>query len=253
MGAFYYDQSMPVRVLLTPYNAPIQIPAGGGSFQYAIQATNIDSLANMTTVWCNVTEPSGTVRGPVLGPVSIDVGAGITISLRRTQVVPEGPSAGMYHYNAYAVAAGDTSRDSFTFTKLGSGIQDPGFGGWTNTGEDFSSAVGAQRAAPTPSGSGTIPTMEAMPNPFNPTTVIRFDLPVAAIVRLEVFDINGRDVGAALRGRPAGLGAHTGAPLHLEAGIHEFTFDGSHLPSGIYFAKLTAGDYSQVQKLVLMK
>jgi hypothetical protein len=38
-----------------------------------------------------------------------------------------------------------------------------------------------------------------------------------------------------------------------EAGVHEVTFDGSKLASGIYLAKLTAGEFSGVQKLVLLK
>ncbi|RJX30492.1 MAG: T9SS C-terminal target domain-containing protein, partial [Desulfurivibrio sp.] len=37
------------------------------------------------------------------------------------------------------------------------------------------------------------------------------------------------------------------------AGSHEVMFDGSGLPSGIYFARLTAGDFTQTQKLVLLK
>jgi len=69
-------------------------------------------------------------------------------------------------------------------------------------------------------------------------------------------DLNGRAVGADLRVRPiAGSGAHIGAPLqdYFPAGTHQITFDGSDLPSGIYLARLTAGDWSAVQKLVLMK
>ena len=250
MGAWYYDQSLPVRVLLTPYNQPIQIPASGGSFQYAIQATNIESTTLSVSVWCNATMPSGSTTAPILGPVTISLTSGQTLSRVRTQIVPAGAPAGMYHYNAYAAAVGDTSEDSFTFTKLGAGGWDLGASDWTNAGESFESSplVGF--------GESDLPkefSVSAFPNPFNPTTLIRFELPVAGEVKLEVFDIHGRDVGADLCVRPAGMGAHTGAPLHLEAGIHEFTFDGSHLPSGIYFAKLTAGDYSQVQKLVLMK
>ncbi|MFH1862705.1 MAG: T9SS type A sorting domain-containing protein [bacterium] len=82
------------------------------------------------------------------------------------------------------------------------------------------------------------------PNPFNPSTILRFDLPQAAQVKLEVFDVNGRMVGA----------IHE-LPLRqwYPAGTHEILFDGSDLPSGIYFAKLAAGDFSQVQKLVLLK
>jgi len=50
--------------------------------------------------------------------------------------------------------------------------------------------------------------------------------------------------------RPEGLGTRS---VPLQAGTHQITFDGSGLPSGIYFAKLEAGDYSHVQKLILLK
>jgi len=244
MGAWYYDQSMPVRILLTPYNAPIQIPAEGGSFQYAIQATNIESATLSALVWCNVTLPNSGTYGPVLGPVNITLGSGATLSRIRTQVVPAGAPAGMYHYNAYAVAVSDTSEDSFTFTKLGGADWDLGAGGWTNTGEDLGD-VGAHCVRP--SGSGATPTMAISPNPFNLTTVLSYQLPVAGYVKLEVFDISGRAVGA-----------HSSAPSPLingwrEAGAHQVMYNGSDLPSGIYLARLEAGNFTQTQKLVLLK
>jgi len=84
------------------------------------------------------------------------------------------------------------------------------------------------------------------PNPFNPTTTITFGLPVASWVKVEVFDIAGRIV--------TGKGARS-APLQgwREAGVHEVTFDGSDLSSGIYILRLQAGDFSAVKKLILLK
>ncbi len=85
------------------------------------------------------------------------------------------------------------------------------------------------------------------PNPFNASTVISFELPVASFLKLEVFDVSGRDVGAHSRS----AAPFSGAPF--QPGTHQITFDGSNLPSGIYLARLTAGEYSAVQKLVLLK
>ncbi|HEX7343570.1 MAG TPA: T9SS type A sorting domain-containing protein [bacterium] len=79
------------------------------------------------------------------------------------------------------------------------------------------------------------------PNPFNSSTVLSFQLPVASLVKLEVFDIKGQRVG---------VGPD---PTRYNAGSHQVPFDGSDLPSGIYLARLTAGDFQQTQKLVLMK
>jgi len=80
------------------------------------------------------------------------------------------------------------------------------------------------------------------PNPFNAETRIQFQLPVAGWVKLEVFDISGRSVRA-----------HSHAPLHMKAGIHNVTFDGSGLPSGIYLYRLEAGEFTASGKMVLLK
>jgi len=85
----------------------------------------------------------------------------------------------------------------------------------------------------------------AHPNPFNPTTTIRFDLPQASWLRLDVFDVAGRGVGSA-QGRPLREG-------WMEAGSHEVTFDGSNLASGIYIYRLEAGGFHSSGKMVMLK
>lgn len=80
----------------------------------------------------------------------------------------------------------------------------------------------------------------AFPNPFNPTTLLGFQLPVAGRVSLGVFDITGRLVEALVNGWRV-------------AGRHEVIFDGSHLPSGIYLYRLQAGSLSATGKLALVK
>jgi hypothetical protein len=236
MGAWYYDQSMPVRVLLTPYNAPIQIPPIGGSFQYAIQVTNIATTALSTTAWCNITLPNGNTYGPVLGPLTFMLGSGQTLSRVRTQTVPASAPAGLYHYNAFAVAAGDTSTDSFTFTKAGAGGAD-GLSGWSNTGELFLSETTQGEASLTPTQFALHP---CSPNPFNPITAISYQLSANSHVTLKVYDTAGRLVATLVDG-------------WREAGSHEVTFNGANLASGLYLARLTAGSYTATQKLVLLK
>ncbi len=80
----------------------------------------------------------------------------------------------------------------------------------------------------------------AYPNPFNATAVLRFELPARREVRVELFDVTGRLAQVVLR-------------ESLEAGDHEVTINGSGLASGIYFAKIAAGENRAVQKVVLLK
>jgi hypothetical protein len=78
------------------------------------------------------------------------------------------------------------------------------------------------------------------PNPFNPTTTIRFSVPGEAWTTLRVFDITGREVSRLLDTR-------------MNAGEHEIAFDGARLSAGIYFYTLEVGGRALTQKMVLLK
>jgi hypothetical protein len=83
------------------------------------------------------------------------------------------------------------------------------------------------------------------PNPFNPRTVIRFSLPATAGLRswntlLKVYDINGREVQTLVNEK-------------LNTGIYSVEWDASEYPSGVYFYKLQAGDFTDSKKLILLK
>ena len=78
------------------------------------------------------------------------------------------------------------------------------------------------------------------PNPFNPTTTISFALPQTTWLNLSIYDMSGRLVTSLVDG-------------YRNAGIHDITLDASNLPSGIYLARLDAADYTDVQKIILMK
>lgn len=78
------------------------------------------------------------------------------------------------------------------------------------------------------------------PNPFNPSTLIRFNLPREDHVRLSVYNVNGQVVSTLTDGVFA-------------AGSHEVKFDASSLPSGLYFARLESFRHIAVHKLMLVK
>ena len=78
------------------------------------------------------------------------------------------------------------------------------------------------------------------PNPFNITTLIQYDLPLQSQTKLEIYDILGRRVATLYNG------AQT-------AGYHQLLWNAQDLSSGIYFYKLTAGDYNETKKMMLVK
>jgi hypothetical protein len=78
------------------------------------------------------------------------------------------------------------------------------------------------------------------PNPFNPTTVISWQLPVGSHQTLKVYDILGNEVV-------------TLVDEFREAGSYKVEFNASALPSGVYYYKLSAGNFSDVKKMMVVK
>jgi hypothetical protein len=78
------------------------------------------------------------------------------------------------------------------------------------------------------------------PNPFNPSTKIQVALPVISHVILKIYDVLGREILTLVDGL-------------YGAGYHEFNFNGSKLSSGIYYYKLTAGNYVSTKKMLIVK
>jgi len=86
-----------------------------------------------------------------------------------------------------------------------------------------------------------IPTLsQNYPNPFNPSTTLEVALPHAGYVTLTVHNILGQEV-ATLK-----AGDHP-------VGTFKATWDASEMPSGVYFYRLTAGEYVQTKKMILIE
>lgn len=81
---------------------------------------------------------------------------------------------------------------------------------------------------------------ENYPNPFNPVTTIRFDLPKKSFVYLTVYDLLGREIVKLVQ-------------KELEAGIFNVTFNAGNLPGGVYFYKIEASNFSAVRKMIIVK
>jgi len=78
------------------------------------------------------------------------------------------------------------------------------------------------------------------PNPFNPSTTIRFDLPKPAAWTLTVYNVAGQVVET-----------YNGVADHADS--YTVTFDGANRASGLYLYRLTAGEYTSVKKMVMIK
>ncbi|TKJ41201.1 hypothetical protein CEE37_05925 [candidate division LCP-89 bacterium B3_LCP] len=225
-----------INVTLTPYNPPIQIPAWGGSFDFNIALENLDPAPAAFDFWIMVELPNGNPFGPVLGPISLNLPGSIYIERDRTQTVPENAPAGFYEYIAYAGVYPGTvwAQDSFQFEKqlwtdgMGQAISD-----WLNDGEPLEEVFGNTVAC-------DFVVLDCYPNPFNPVTKISYQLPAANHVKLTVYDISGSKITSVVNG-------------WRDAGMHEVTFNGSNLASGVYIYRLKAEEFVASGKMVLMK
>jgi len=81
---------------------------------------------------------------------------------------------------------------------------------------------------------------QSYPNPFNPSTIIRFAIPEESFVTIKVFNILGEEITTLIN-------------ENIIAGNYEAEFYLTTLPSGIYFYQIQAGSFIETKKMVLMK
>jgi len=78
------------------------------------------------------------------------------------------------------------------------------------------------------------------PNPFNPATNLEFGISKLGFVTLKIFDLLGKEIATLVNSE-------------LRAGSYKYNFDAGNSPSGVYFYKLTAGEFSETKKMSLIK
>jgi hypothetical protein len=112
--------------------------------------------------------------------------------------------------------------------------------GSTFTLDDLSLSGSATGVAEQPTQPHTFALSQNFPNPFNPSTLISYQLPGAGPVRLTVYDILGREVATLVDGTQ-------------QQGAHEARFDAGGLSSGVYLYRLQTNGFVQQKKMILQK
>lgn len=84
------------------------------------------------------------------------------------------------------------------------------------------------------------PTLEAFPNPANPSVSIHYSLPSDGPVQIEMIDVNGRAMATVVNGRQA-------------AGTHTVAWNSGNFSSGVYFCRLRAGGETRISKIVITR
>ncbi|MCC6636579.1 MAG: T9SS type A sorting domain-containing protein, partial [Ignavibacteriaceae bacterium] len=78
------------------------------------------------------------------------------------------------------------------------------------------------------------------PNPFNPSTVVKYSLPVDGFVNISVYNNLGEKVSVLVDGE-------------VIAGKYSVSFDAGNLPSGVYFCRMESGNFISSRKMLLLK
>ncbi len=256
-GQELWAATAPVMVTLTPINPPIQIPPGGGQFQYTVTLDNISGRTQTIQVWNQFILPDGSTFGPTIGPVTLDLPSGQSRSRTLTQEVPAGAPAGSYTHIFNVGTFPDTidDSDSFPFTKLSSpsatpGIALQGTGEWQVRDSETGLPVSAWARDDfvLASKNDVIPQafvlQQNYPNPFNPSTTIIYRLPEAARVRLTIHDLTGRQVRELVN-------------QNQNAGSYSVQWDGRNqagqtVATGVYIYEIQAGQFSQTRKMLFI-
>jgi len=82
--------------------------------------------------------------------------------------------------------------------------------------------------------------MQNYPNPYNPSTTIKYQVAENSFVTLKVYDLLGKEIATLVNS-------------NLKPGLYELQFNASGLTSGIYFYKISAGNYTDTKKMILIK
>jgi len=201
---------IPLNISRPSFNGTTPGCDGGGC--HTLEEGKVSVLVTDFQIQVTVTGTSGDVAGEL-----VDAGGTVVDFIDVTSSNPftlTAPSPGDYTVNAGH--SGPLRWDSSSVTISA-----------TDVGEN-------------PSNPSVFKLYDNYPNPFNPSTTIRFSLPQRSDIELVIYDELGNEI------RTLVSGDH-------EAGTYEVDFDATGLSSGIYFYQIKSASFTETRKLVLMK
>jgi subtilisin family serine protease len=228
------DNLTDLSLAMYPDETPVQVRRGG-SFDYTMSLTNNTGGTINFDGWVMVQLPNSNMFGPII-QASSSIGAGATNYYYVTQDVPNIAPIGSYGYFSYVGDYPNTVIDeaSFPFEI----VRADAVGGnsqWNVNGFLSGSPGGMDTQVPT-----EFSLFQNYPNPFNAQSTIKYGLPEAGKVKLEVFNLLGQKVATLVDG-------------YQNAGYHSVNWDASSYSSGIYFYKLAAGNRVFTRRMTLLK
>ncbi len=230
----------PGMVVELTYNSGSPVPPSGGNLYFDVYVANNSGTALDFDAWLDI-EYEGGPPTTVVQRSFTNYQPGWTINRPNMFFpIPGSYAAGNYMFYGRVGIHPDIVWDEsgFPFVKSGDDY-DSSFQPFVPDGvpDPFDQIITGEP-------SSTLPTQFAFygcyPNPFNPNTTVRFDLPDAARVVVDVYDLMGRRVAQIQDGV-------------MEAGSHALHWDAGNLASGVYFLTFRSGNFATVEKLLLLK
>jgi len=223
-----------VTIELVPDQSPVIVPRGG-SFGFTGTVTNTTDEFQWVDMWLMAYVPGIGMYGPLRRFNNVLFNPNQSRNAHLNQSIPNNaPISDQYIYYGYVGTYPSAVIDSsyFPFEVTAKGLAKVGASDWVLTGSFLEGDL-----ADVPS---EFALLNNYPNPFNASTVISYELPHATHVELEIFNISGQRVATLVEGEQ-------------EAGYRSVVWEASEVSSGVYFYKLTAGDFAETKRMMLVK
>jgi dienelactone hydrolase len=211
----FIESTLPLNQLLTNYFSP----------DSSLRSTKGDCIVNFS----NITTPVLLIHGNLDQIIQIQQSVQLNdslIAIGKTSELISGP---------WDHGFDNTDTPPYSFTAAGLIIKDSVLAFLNRTLEVTSVSSSAENQFP-----DQFALSQNFPNPFNPTTTIKFSIPKEVQVNLSVYNILGEKVEE-LKNEI------------MKPGYFEVEFDASTIASGVYFYRIKAGDFVQTKKMILLK